>query len=133
MARRWLVIIRRFANWRFELYINLNFLNFPICIGNKWRKDRKLLTPAFHFQILDGFFDVFNRNSQIFVEQISKRILDENEVDIYPMTSRCTLDIICGIISILSPFQAYSCIEIIYDLIRGCHGNSDKRSSELRF
>ncbi|EFX88241.1 hypothetical protein DAPPUDRAFT_305713 [Daphnia pulex] len=63
--------------------------------GNKWRKDRKLLTPAFHFQILDGFFDVFNRNSQIFVEQISKRILDENEVDIYPMTSRCTLDIIC--------------------------------------
>jgi hypothetical protein len=49
------------------------------------------------------------------------------------MTSRCTLDIICGIISILSPFQAYSCIEIIYDLIRGCHGNSDKRSSELRF
>lgn len=59
---------------------------------------------------------MFNRNSQIFVEQISKRILDENEVDIYPMTSRCTLDIICGTISILSPFQAYSCIEIIYHL-----------------
>jgi|688.fasta_scaffold468355_1 cytochrome P450 family 4 len=64
--------------------------------GNKWRKDRKLLTPAFHFQILDGFFDVFNRNSQILAEQINKKLLDVNEVDIYPMTSRCTLDIICG-------------------------------------
>lgn len=57
-----------------------------------------MLTPAFHFQILDGFFDVFNRNSEIFVEQIKKRLLVEKEIDIYPMTSRCTLDIICGMI-----------------------------------
>ncbi|XP_057367791.1 cytochrome P450 4C1-like [Daphnia carinata] len=63
--------------------------------GDKWRKDRKLLTPAFHFQILDGFFDVFNRNSEIFVEQIKKRLLVEIEIDVYPMISRCTLDIIC--------------------------------------
>ena len=55
-----------------------------------------MLTPAFHFQILDGFFDVFNRNANIFVELINKKRLEQTEIDIFPMASRCTLDIICG-------------------------------------
>ncbi len=55
-----------------------------------------MLTPAFHFQILDGFFDVFNRNANIFVDLINKKRSEQKEVDIYPMASRCTLDIICG-------------------------------------
>lgn len=96
--------------------------------GDKWRKDRKLLTPAFHFQILDGFFDVFNRNSEIFVEQIKKRLLVEKEIDIYPMTSRCTLDIICGMIvwNELLNWMLYKISRSSFIMAtRGCNGNPD--------
>ena len=55
-----------------------------------------MLTPAFHFQILDEFFDVFNRNAVIFSQEIEKRLESNAEVDVYPMAGRCTLDIICG-------------------------------------
>lgn len=55
-----------------------------------------MLTPAFHFQILDGFFDVFNRNAVIFTEQIEKKLQSNTEVDVYSMAGRCTLDVICG-------------------------------------
>lgn len=75
--------------------LNLIFVEF-LLTGNKWRRDRKLLTPAFHFQILDGFFDVFNRNANILVEQINKRLPEQKEIDIIPLVSRCTLDVICG-------------------------------------
>nr|AVM18974.1 odorant degrading protein 4 [Holotrichia parallela] len=62
--------------------------------GNKWRKHRKIITPAFHFQILEEFIDVFNSESDVLVSKLK----DESEkgtVDIYPFIARCTLDIIC--------------------------------------
>ncbi|XP_046636807.1 cytochrome P450 4C1-like [Daphnia pulicaria] len=62
--------------------------------GDKWKKDRRLLTPAFHFQILGDFFEVFHRNADILVEQIINQLTDSEEIDIFPMMSRCTLDII---------------------------------------
>lgn len=65
--------------------------------GAKWKKDRKLLTPAFHFQILGDFFEVFNRNADILVEQIENRLADSKEIDIFPLVLRCALDVICGI------------------------------------
>jgi len=60
------------------------------------------LTPTFHFQILDGFFDTFNRHANILNELIETKLLeleaddDVKEIDVYPMLSLCTLDIICG-------------------------------------
>ncbi|XP_045033405.1 cytochrome P450 4C1 isoform X1 [Daphnia magna] len=62
--------------------------------GEKWKKDRRLVTPAFHFQILGDFFDVFNRNAVILIDQIVNRLVDSKEMDIFPLISRCTLDII---------------------------------------
>ena len=66
--------------------------------GMKWKHTRRLLTPAFHFKILDTFFDVFNRNSTVLTEIMAKKIEESNagEMDMIPLMKRCTLDIICG-------------------------------------
>jgi hypothetical protein len=45
---------------------------------------------------LGDFFEVFHRNADILVEQIINRLTDSEEIDIFPMMSRCTLDIISG-------------------------------------
>ncbi|EFX88054.1 hypothetical protein DAPPUDRAFT_311593 [Daphnia pulex] len=69
--------------------------------GDKWRRSRRLLTPAFHFQILDNFFDVFNKNAEILCEQLAKVTKTftpgefAEDVDVFPFLKKCTLDIIC--------------------------------------
>ncbi|XP_046636789.1 cytochrome P450 4C1-like isoform X1 [Daphnia pulicaria] len=68
--------------------------------GNKWKKNRRLLTPAFHFQILDNFFDVFNKNADILCEQLIKANTSikgdsVEDIDVFPYLKRCALDIIC--------------------------------------
>ncbi|KAF2895443.1 hypothetical protein ILUMI_10730, partial [Ignelater luminosus] len=61
----------------------------------KWRKHRKILTPAFHFQILEQFLDVFDTFSDILVEKLKKES-GKDSVDIYPYITLCSLDIICA-------------------------------------
>ncbi|KAI9556694.1 hypothetical protein GHT06_016485 [Daphnia sinensis] len=63
--------------------------------GNMWRKRRRLLTPAFHFQILDNFFDTFNKSADILCQQFDATQSDDKEIDVFPYLKRCTLDIIC--------------------------------------
>ncbi|KAB0797319.1 hypothetical protein PPYR_08313 [Photinus pyralis] len=62
--------------------------------GQKWKSRRKLLTPAFHFQILEKYVDVFNKQSNILVEKLKERV-DAGPFDIFPYVALCTLDIIC--------------------------------------
>lgn len=60
--------------------------------GKKWRSRRKLLTPAFHFRILDDFIPIVNEQSKVLVKRLSQTsYLD----DIVPYIITCTLDIIC--------------------------------------
>lgn len=66
-------------------------------IGSKWQGRRKLLTPTFHFKILEDFLQVFNEHSATLIQQLEKAIQVENEFNIYPFITLCTLDIICGI------------------------------------
>nr|QIK02100.1 cytochromes P450 family 4 [Holotrichia parallela] len=62
--------------------------------GNRWRKHRKIITPAFHFQILEDFIEVFNSQSEILVSKLKEESKPAS-VDLYPLIARCTLDIIC--------------------------------------
>nr|CAI5838119.1 unnamed protein product [Callosobruchus analis] len=59
-----------------------------------WRKNRKLISPSFNQRVLDTFVEVFAEQSEIFVEELKKRVGQKN-LDIYLLTTRCTLDIIC--------------------------------------
>ena len=66
-----------------------------ISTNQKWHQRRKLLTPAFHFQILDSSLDVFNQQADLLAN-----VLDEDFVqnvktdDIFPYVQRAALDVI---------------------------------------
>lgn len=63
--------------------------------GQKWHKMRKLLTPAFHFQILERFIPIFEEQGQILLKKL--RNLSENQViDVVPWFHAYTLDVISG-------------------------------------
>ena len=65
-----------------------------IVTGRKWHQRRKLLTPTFHFQILEDFVHVFNEQSAVLVEKLNEKIAQD--FDIFPYITRCKLDVICG-------------------------------------
>ncbi|XP_077510476.1 cytochrome P450 4V2-like isoform X2 [Amblyomma americanum] len=63
----------------------------------KWRGRRRLLTPAFHFKLLDDFVPVMTEHSRAFVQRL--RTLTQRHhrepLDVVPLVSCCTLDVIC--------------------------------------
>ncbi|GFS48647.1 cytochrome P450 4V2 [Nephila pilipes] len=61
--------------------------------GTKWRSRRKLLTPAFHFSILEEFLPVFQEQSSVLVSKL-QALTREPWVDIVPLMTACALDII---------------------------------------
>lgn len=64
--------------------------------GNKWRSRRKLLVPAFHFKILHDFVPVFNEQGNVMVDRLREIARSGQPIDIVPVVTACTLDIICG-------------------------------------
>ncbi|KAL3271397.1 hypothetical protein HHI36_021878 [Cryptolaemus montrouzieri] len=60
----------------------------------RWRKHRKILTPAFHFQILEKFVATFENATTVFIQKLRKH-KDIRNLDIYPLVDLCSLDIIC--------------------------------------
>lgn len=62
--------------------------------GKKWSKRRKIITPTFHFKILEQFVDVMNSQGQIFVSNLAK-FDNQKPVDIFPLVTLLALDIIC--------------------------------------
>ncbi|KAF5277780.1 hypothetical protein FQR65_LT03760 [Abscondita terminalis] len=62
--------------------------------GSKWKQRRKLITPTFHFQILEQYIAIFNNQSGILVDCLKNK-LDGKTFNIFPYTALCTLDVIC--------------------------------------
>ena len=63
--------------------------------GLKWRQHRKILTPTFHFKILEEFIDVFDTNGAIMADKLTKEVNGPG-FDVYKYVTLCALDIICG-------------------------------------
>ncbi|WAQ96203.1 CP4C1-like protein, partial [Mya arenaria] len=66
-----------------------------VSTGNKWKSRRKLLTPTFHFKILNDFVEVFNKHSGTLVTKLRKSADGITEINIADDMTLCALDIIC--------------------------------------
>lgn len=62
--------------------------------NEKWLKRRKILTPAFHFKILEEFLEVFDNQGLILIEKL--KVYDGKVVDVFPLVALSALDVICG-------------------------------------
>ncbi|GMT13202.1 hypothetical protein PFISCL1PPCAC_4499, partial [Pristionchus fissidentatus] len=63
--------------------------------GEKWQRRRKMLTPAFHFNVLRNYHEVFRRCGIILAERLDEKADTNREVDIFPYVKRCAIDVIC--------------------------------------
>uniref|UniRef100_A0A182K767 Rho-GAP domain-containing protein n=1 Tax=Anopheles christyi TaxID=43041 RepID=A0A182K767_9DIPT len=64
--------------------------------GQKWFTHRKVITPGFHFKILENFVPIFNRQAEAFctkLEALTERSTEA--VNIFPALKLLTLGIIC--------------------------------------
>lgn len=67
--------------------------------GHKWFQRRRLLTSAFHFNILNDFIEVFDAKSRLMIERLAdfrSRHSYDQQLELYQWISLCTLDVICG-------------------------------------
>ncbi|XP_023076782.2 cytochrome P450 4V2 isoform X2 [Piliocolobus tephrosceles] len=62
--------------------------------GNKWRSRRKMLTPTFHFTILEDFLDIMNEQANILVKKLEKHV-NQEAFNCFVYITLCALDIIC--------------------------------------
>ncbi|XP_037069468.1 cytochrome P450 4c3-like [Pollicipes pollicipes] len=61
--------------------------------GDKWHTHRKLITPAFHFAVLEPYLEVMNECSGALVRRL--RAAGTGFINVWPFISDATLDVIC--------------------------------------
>lgn len=65
-----------------------------ISSGKQWQMHRKIITPTFHFSILEKFFDIFSDKSKILVDRLKEHCGTGVPFDIYTYITKTALDII---------------------------------------
>lgn len=66
-----------------------------VSYGSKWSSRRRVITPTFHFSILEDFVSIFDQQSQILVRNLAKYADGVQVVDIEDSVALATLDVIC--------------------------------------
>lgn len=62
--------------------------------GSKWKTRRRMLTPAFHFRILDDFVLPINEHTKHLVARIRQLSEQDDWVDVVPLAASTTLDVL---------------------------------------
>ncbi|XP_052073323.1 cytochrome P450 4F5-like [Mytilus californianus] len=60
--------------------------------GPKWERNRRLLTPGFHFSVLNGYFKVYNDVADTLLEKFANSCKDGKYIEIFQLASLATLD-----------------------------------------
>lgn len=97
-------------------FFKLNKLCFCVLLsyGDKWQTRRRMITPAFHFEILDDFMHVINEQAEILIEILSQLSKGGKEINIFQRMGLCTLDIICGDYICYIPSLNKKIFEVLY-------------------
>ncbi|KAK3803508.1 hypothetical protein RRG08_056505 [Elysia crispata] len=66
--------------------------------GDKWHRHRRLLTPAFHFDVLKRYADIKNRCADILVRKFEEAAETGTSIEAFHTVGMCGLDILlkCG-------------------------------------
>lgn len=64
--------------------------------GKKWHTRRRIITPTFHFKILEQFIEIFDQQSTVLVKKMYNKADGKTPINIYPEVSLAALDIITG-------------------------------------
>ncbi|XP_060067285.1 cytochrome P450 4A25-like [Ylistrum balloti] len=60
--------------------------------GAKWERNRRLLTPAFHFDILKSYVTTYNDVADTLIDKLLNASKDGKSIEIYEMVGLATLD-----------------------------------------
>lgn len=77
-----------------------SFLNASLGEGllfstnKKWFSRRRIITPTFHFKILEQFFEVFIKHNQILLEKIGQQA-NGKIFDIFPLVTASVMNALC--------------------------------------
>ena len=63
--------------------------------GEKWNHRRRLITPAFHFSILNEFVPIFEKQAQILVDKFMSAANEKKVIDVQVPLSLMTLESMC--------------------------------------
>lgn len=62
--------------------------------GERWRTHRKIITPTFHFGILETFGEIFAEKSRVLADKLAPWAQSGRVVDVYPLITLAALDIV---------------------------------------
>ncbi|CAI6360436.1 unnamed protein product [Macrosiphum euphorbiae] len=61
----------------------------------KWRRHRRMITPAFNAKLLEQFFPVFNEKNKILIKNVTKELNKTQMFDLWHYIAPAALDTIC--------------------------------------
>ncbi|XP_050022597.2 cytochrome P450 4V2-like [Dermacentor andersoni] len=77
--------------------------------GDKWKSRRRMLTPAFHFKILEDFVGPMNAMARLTAAKIEEQ-LSKPWIDVVPLAASCTLNVLLEtIMGFSNPMQDSGC------------------------
>ncbi|XP_011176869.1 cytochrome P450 4d2 [Zeugodacus cucurbitae] len=62
--------------------------------GHKWHSRRKIITPTFHFKILEQFVEIFDQQGTVLVKKLEQYADGKTVLDVNPLLCLMALDII---------------------------------------
>ncbi|XP_076252737.1 cytochrome P450 4d2-like [Rhynchophorus ferrugineus] len=81
-------------SWEYQMFEDWLGTGLLTAGGTKWKKRRRIITPGFHFSILNQYIESFDLNGRKLVEILKNEGTKPDGVDIYSYITNCALDII---------------------------------------